>query len=116
MFWANQHDRSAKDEQERPSKADDAPWRLVFDVAVDNQTSNAINRECFLSKNHPGKPHPRKPQIIEPPYSPQAQQSQYEHHRKKLQPHFMDCVATIENEARRDRHSQRCDSSDVLTD
>ena len=45
MFWTNQQDRPAEDEQEWPSKTDDAPGRLIFDYAVGNQAAHTVDRQ-----------------------------------------------------------------------
>ena len=58
MFWANQQNGGAKHIEKRPSKTDYAPRSLVFDVAVGNEASHAVNREIaeadifkFLTKH-----------------------------------------------------------------
>ena len=58
IFRAYQQYRRAKDKQERPSKTDDAPGRLIFDYAVGNQAAHTVDRQVtqtevfqFLAKH-----------------------------------------------------------------
>src|SRR5437867_9392354 len=67
----------------------------------------------LLGQNHAGYSHSGIPEVIQPTQFPQAEQSQDEHDREEFQPHFVNCVASVKDESRRDRHGQRCYSAYV---
>ena len=75
-----------------------------------------MNRVGFLGQNHPGHSHPCIPEVIQPPGFPKAEQSQDEHRREELQPHFVDGVSPIENKSGGNRHGQGCYSTYVSPD
>ena len=45
MFWTDQQNRRAEDEQEWPAETDNAPRCLVFYVGVSNEAAHAVDRQ-----------------------------------------------------------------------
>src|SRR5262245_376547 len=48
MFWTNQQNRPAEDEQQWPAETDNAPRRLIFNVTVSNEAASA--EDCQVSQ------------------------------------------------------------------
>src|ERR1700730_18610065 len=61
----------------------------------------------FLCQDHAGQSHARAPEIIRRSKFPQTEQPENEQHREENEPDFVNRIAPVENETRRDRHGQR---------
>ena len=58
----------------------------------------------FLGQDHAGEPHPQAPEIIRSAAPPQSEQPEDEKHREELEPDFVNRIAPVEDEPRRDSH------------
>src|SRR4051812_11598055 len=75
-----------------------------------------MNDVGLLGQDHSGETHSGAPQVTDGSPLPEAEQPENEKHRKEEEPDFVDGIAAVENEARRDGHGERGDPADIAAD
>src|SRR6476619_7600670 len=75
-----------------------------------------MDNVSLLGEDHTGETHAGAPEVIHSSALPKPEKAKNEEHRKHEQPDFVDRVAAVEDESRRDRHGERGPAADIAAD